>query len=235
MCGRFTLKSTPQAIQREFNLEDLSGYQPRYNIAPTQPVTVLVDSGGEWEARSFKWGLVPSFANEPKMGARLINARAETASEKPAFRNAFKHRRCLVLADGFYEWRQGPNKKVPYYIHMEDDAPFAFAGLWERWEGNDQGPLFTCTVLTTDANPLMCPIHDRMPVVMRRGAREIWMDPETDPKMLHTLLRPYEGEDMEAFSVSTRVNSPRFDGPECIQPAEEEPVLFETGEERNSA
>ncbi|MBW3623287.1 MAG: SOS response-associated peptidase [Armatimonadetes bacterium] len=235
MCGRFTLKSTPQAIQKEFNLESIpADYQPRYNIAPTQPVAVIVEEGGGWELKAFKWGLIPFFAREPSMGSRLINARSETVAEKPAFRNAFRHRRCLVPTDGFYEWRQEPQRKIPKYIHREDNAPFAFAGLWERWDGDGDLRIYSCTILTTEANDLMRPIHDRMPVILPESARSFWMDPDADPDALKSLLRPYEGEELEAYTVSTRVNSPRYDGPECIQPAEEEPVLLETGKELNS-
>lgn len=235
MCGRFTLKSSPQAVQKEFNLDRLlPEYQPRYNIAPTQPVAVLVDAGGAWEMKAYRWGLVPFFAKDPSMGSRLINARAETVSEKPAFRNAFRNRRCLLPADGFYEWRQEPNRKIPHYIHMKDDAPFAFAGLWERWDETGMESLYTCTILTTNANPLMQAIHDRMPVILSRGERALWMDPGADLDALRSLLHPYEEDDLEEYTVSTRVNSPRFDGPECVAPVEEELALFQTGKERNS-
>jgi putative SOS response-associated peptidase YedK len=236
MCGRFTLKSGPQAIQTQFNLSKIpSDLKPRYNIAPTQPVAVVMNEADERQLKELRWGLIPFFAKDPSIGSRLINARAETVAEKPAFRNAFKQRRCLIVADGFYEWRQEAKRKIPYYIHMDSDEPFAFAGLWERWTPEGESPLLTCTILTTEANPLMRPIHDRMPVILPRDAREVWLDPDADPDRLHVLLRPYEGEDMEAYTVSTRVNSPRYDGPECVEPEEVEPVTLETGQERNSA
>jgi putative SOS response-associated peptidase YedK len=221
MCGRFTLTATPKAIAETFQVPELPGLEPRYNIAPTQPVPIIRNAEGA-SSRALvqvRWGLIPSWADDPSIGNRLINARAETAAEKPSFRAAFRHRRCLIPASGFYEWQKVGTKKQPHYIRPPDNAPFAFAGLWEHWEKGG-GPIESCTILTTEANVLMRPIHDRMPVILGPEAWDRWLDPnEQQAAALKPLLRPCPDGWLTAYPVSTRVNNPKYDGPACIAPA----------------
>lgn len=197
---------------------------PRYNIAPTQPIGIVrfnAQAGTpEWALTA--WGLVPSWSKDPTIGSRMINARAETAAEKPSFRAAFRRRRCLIPVDGFYEWQKQGSRKQPYFINMEDDAPFAFAGLWEYWEGADGSALETSTILTTEPNALMATLHNRMPVILEPDDYALWLGtPEDDRKglsLLQHLLRPYPPDRMRAVPVSTYVNTPRNEGPDCIIP-----------------
>ena len=221
MCGRFTLHTEPGTIAAQFALFDLRPFEPRYNIAPTQNVPVVrLAQDVAVPARRLdwlRWGLVPGWADDPSIGNRMINARADKAAEKPAFRAAFRHRRCLVVADGFYEWHTVGRRKQPYYIQLRDGRPFAFAGLWEVWEGSANSSLETCTLLTTDANELLRPIHDRMPVILPESAYELWLDPAVqEPDRLKPLLVPYPSEEMSLCPVSSRVNKAEFDSPECI-------------------
>lgn len=225
MCGRFTLR-TPATVLTQQLLLDLGidqapeDLQPRYNIAPTQFITAVRETApGDRSCDLLRWGLVPSWAKDVSIGNRMINARAETVADKPAFRAAFRRRRCLVLADGYFEWCKEGNKKQPYYIRMADESPFVFAGLWERWSpGGDEPPLETCTLITTDANDLTRPIHDRMPVILPSGAYPLWLDPEfQDPKPLVAFLQPYDSEAMLATPVSSHVNSPKHDDPTCVE------------------
>jgi putative SOS response-associated peptidase YedK len=170
------------------------------------------------ECVALRWGLVPSWADDPAVGNRLINARAETVASKPSFRAAFRQRRCLVPADGFYEWQKQAGKKQPFYIHLRGGGPFAFAGLWERWQGADE-PIESFTIVTTEANELVRSLHERMPVILPREAYKHWLDPAyAKLEELQALLRPYPAEEMAAFPVSTRVNSPRVDDAACIVP-----------------
>jgi len=219
MCGRFTLSQSAEIIAQAFDVANVPPLTPRYNIAPTQPVaTVLIKP--EDTQRQFQmlhWGLIPSWAKDVKMGARLINARAETVTEKPSFRAAFRKRRCLVLGDGFYEWQQQEKKKQPYYFRLNDGHPFAFAGLWEHWQASDGEVIESCTLLTTEANQLMQPIHDRMPVILQPKDYDLWLDPDVQKsELLQPLLRPYSAEEMTTYPVSTKVNKPTNDTPECI-------------------
>jgi putative SOS response-associated peptidase YedK len=221
MCGRFTLATPDQDLAVQFNLPEVPDVTPRYNIAPTQPVGVVrvpaVDS--DRELVMVHWGLIPFWAKDPKIGARMINARAETVAEKPAFRTAFRRRRCLVPADGFYEWQKQNGSKQPYYIHMTDGKPFAFAGLWERWKGPDDTVIDSCTLLTTQPNDLVRPLHNRMPVILRPSDYELWLDPAVeDAGVLKPLLRPHSPDGMDAYPVSRRVNKPAHEGPACIEP-----------------
>lgn len=218
MCGRYSLKASPDELMKALGLEAPPGHAPRYNIAPTQEVlAVTAAEDGAWRPRLLRWGLVPFWANDPSIGNRMINARAETVAEKPAYRNAFARRRCLLVADGFYEWQRGPDGKRPMRVRKAADAPFLLAGLWERWD--KRGPaLETCTILTTGPNPLMAPIHDRMPVILDRGSAEAWLSPDADSGALLDLLRPYPGDDLEAYEVSSMVNNPTHDIPECLDP-----------------
>ena len=221
MCGRFTLNVTPEQLQQSFpGLKIPEGLTPRYNIAPTQPIAVITNNHPD-QLDFFVWGLVPSWAKDPSIGNRMINARAETLAEKPAFRAAFRRRRCLIPATGFYEWKQDPNQKskTPMYIHMEDRKVFAFAGLWESWNGPDGSNILSCTIITTDPNPLMAAIHNRMPVILHPSVYEQWLDPGEPPTgRLVSLLQPYPPEGMSAYPVSKMVNTPANDNPGCIAP-----------------
>jgi len=223
MCGRFTLTLDPEELKEFFpGIEFPGNTTPRYNIAPTQPVAVITNSAAS-KVDFFLWGLIPSWAKDAEIGSRLINARAETLAEKPSFRTAFKRRRCLILADGFYEWQEIPGSrgKQPMFIHIEGRKPFAFAGLWELWHAPDASPVYTCTIITTQPNALMEPIHNRMPVILPASAYETWLNPdERHPSQLNQLLVPYPAELMSAYPVSRQVNSPQNDSPGCIHPLE---------------
>lgn len=218
MCGRYSLASSPEEILAEFGIGDESaGLGPRYNIAPQTPVAVIgMGREGKKRLGMLRWGLVPWWSKEPAIGARMINARAETLSTKPAFREPFERRRCLILADGFYEWKREGSRKIPMRIRQPDGRPFAFAGIWDRWRDPQGQPLHTCAIVTTAANELLRPIHDRMPVILGRSDREAWLDPTRSPEQLRPLLRPFDGP-LEAYAVSTIVNVAANDVPECIE------------------
>ena len=221
MCGRYTLRKPPREIADAFDVPEVPELPARYNIAPTQPVPVvrLDPDRGRREIELLHWGLIPSWADDPAIGNRMINARAETVAEKPAFRHAFRKKRCLVLTDGFFEWRREGKRKQPFFIRMKDDRPFAFAGLWEDWE-RDAGAIRSCTHLTTEPNGVVAPIHDRMPLILPESAYDLWLDPDVnDPKRLQPLLVPYPADEMEAYPVGTLVNSPANDVAECIERA----------------
>jgi putative SOS response-associated peptidase YedK len=222
MCGRFTLSLDGAGLQQAFpDFTPPAGtVAARYNIAPTQPVAVVTNDGKN-RIEFFHWGLIPSWAKDPSIGHKLINARAETLAEKPSFRSAYKRRRCLVLADGFYEWRKDDAKtKTPLYIRLKDGQPFAFAGLWEVWHSPLGDEIPSCAIITTEPNSLMASIHNRMPVILPRGEWREWLDPaERGAISLQGLLVPYPAEAMMAYPVSTAVNNPRVDAPELIQAA----------------
>lgn len=223
MCGRFTLTADVVALQKTFPWLNIPAeITPRYNIAPTQPVAV-VPNDGKNQLDFYIWGLIPSWAKDPQMGKRLINARAETLAEKPAFRAAFHRRRCLILADGFFEWQQTKGMpKTPLFIRLTSGEPFAFAGLWEVWNSSDGSTIFSCAIITTQPNELMEKIHNRMPVILPRDAYPIWLDPgEQKLNQLSSLLRPYPADEMQAYPVSRLVNSPSNDSPQCIVPAQD--------------
>lgn len=221
MCGRFTLAADGTVIQKEFGLPDMPfDYRPRYNVAPMQDVLAVIQGNRGRRAGWMRWGLVPGWAEDPSIGSRMINARSESVEEKSAFREAFERRRCLVLADGFYEWRRVGNIKVPMRIRLRGDRPFAFAGIWERWSRRGEEPLFTCSILTTTPAPSISQIHDRMPVILGAEARERWLSNDADPEELKTLLAPYAGDDLEAYSVSTLVNRVDNDSADCLSPAD---------------
>jgi putative SOS response-associated peptidase YedK len=217
MCGRFALTVDPADLQDAFpEFIFPSQYAPRFNIAPTQPILALPNNG-TGKADFFFWGLIPSWAKDPTIGSRMINARAETLAEKPAFRAAYKYHRCLIFASGFYEWQpQAEIKtKVPHFIHLKSGAPFAFAGLWEHWQSPDGSEIRSATIVTTEPNELMRPIHNRMPVILPAAAQAQWLDPA--PRFdLQKLLLPYPSAEMEAYPVSTLVNSPANDRPEIL-------------------
>ncbi|NJN82876.1 MAG: SOS response-associated peptidase [Caldilineaceae bacterium] len=225
MCGRFTLHANPNVLATLFGLSEEPTVVSRYNIAPTQPVAVVrlrpQDHEREWAL--VRWGLVPSWSKEPSIGSRMINARSETVSEKPSFRAAFKRRRCLIPSDGFFEWQRIDKAKQPYFIHLADGGPFAFAGLWEQWAGADGSEMETCTILTCEPNELVASLHNRMPVIVAPEDYEEWLGPgpEQNSKelsLLRHLLRPYPADKMAAYPVSTYVNSPAHEGAECVQP-----------------
>lgn len=218
MCGRYTLTVDAAVLAEFFELEPLTELEPRYNIAPTQKVPIVRPGYGrarEWA--SVRWGLIPSWAKDPSIGARLINARAETAADKPSFRAAFKHRRCLVPADGFYEWVKLAGGKQPHHIRFADRRPFAFAGLWERWSPPGGEAIESCTILTTTPNELIAGLHDRMPVILPRDRFAAWLAEGPLPTLAAAeLLVPHPAEGMEAVPVSKWVNSPRNDDAGCM-------------------
>jgi len=221
VCGRFTLTTNLGAIAKRFGVARfLEEVGPRYNIAPTQTVIVVNDDGTRHLAQ-MRWGLIPSWAKDPAIGNRMINARAETVATKPAFRVALRKRRCLIPGDGFYEWQQRGRTKQPFRIVLKNGEPFGFAGLWETWTSPEGEEIQRCTIITTEANELLKPIHDRMPVILTREAEAVWLDPTIqDPERLLPLLMPYLTEEMEVYPVSAKVNNPENDGPECIKPLE---------------
>jgi putative SOS response-associated peptidase YedK len=220
MCGRYTLASPTERLAEEFGVDAASiELAPNYNVAPTQQVAAVVDEGGQRRLEVLRWGLIPPWADDPGIGSRMINARSETAPGKPSFRRAFRERRCLIPADGFYEWQRTNGAKQPYYIHMEEGRPFAFAGLWESWSKGGEGEVRTCTILTTGANALVGEVHDRMPVILAHDAYDVWLDPASERDELTGLLAPYPVDEMEAYPVSRFVNSPSNNDPRCIEPA----------------
>lgn len=221
MCGRYSLTTPPEAMRRLFGYAENPNMQPRYNVAPTQlaPVVRLNAEGGR-ALTMLRWGLIPAWAKETKIGASLINARAETAAEKPSFRAAFKKRRCLVPADGFYEWRTVGKLKQPYRITLAGGGPFAFAGLWESWRGDAPEAIESFTILTTGANERLAELHNRMPVILDAADYDSWLG-AAEANLAAALLRPYRAERMTYYAVSRRVNSAKFDDAECITPASE--------------
>jgi putative SOS response-associated peptidase YedK len=221
VCGRFTLTKSPEEIETTFGLDETPRWKPRFNIAPGQDVATIHQSDdGRRELAPRRWGLVPQWAKDVRIGSRLINARSETADAKPSFRDAMRRRRCLLPADGFYEWAaSGAGPRQPYYIVRPDRDCFALAGLYERWRAPEGDWLETCTVLTTRANAVLAAIHARMPVILPPSSWEGWLDPEQrDPARLRELLAPRPEAELEAVPVSLRVNRPQHDDPECIAP-----------------
>ena len=221
MCGRYTLAAEIEPLQARFQFETpVSDYAPSYNIAPSQEVLAVIRDADTNRAGLLRWGLVPSWAKDSKVGYRMINARAESAAEKPSFRRAMHQRRCLVLADGYYEWQRHDGQKIPIYIRLRSREPFAFAGLWERWHGEDDTTLVTCTILTTEANEWLRPIHHRMPVILEPHQEALWLDRSvSEPDALQPLLEPVQADILEAYAVSSQVNSARYNSPACILPA----------------
>ena len=220
MCGRFTVFSDPERLAERFQASlPAGGLQPRYNAAPTQHLPVILnDEPGKIQL--LQWGLIPFWAKDPSIGSRLINARVETVTEKPAFRAAFKKRRCLVLADGFYEWmKQAGGAKQPLRITLNPEQPFAFAGLWENWDAPDGSLLRTFTIITGAANELIAPAHDRMAVILKPEHEAIWLDNDAEPAIWQDVLRPYPPELMRLYPVSRRVNNVANDDPSLIEPA----------------
>ncbi len=227
MCGRFTITSIDDLVDEFGELVLPADLRPRYNIAPTQPVPIIANDN-QGEVALVRWGLVPYWAKDISIGNRMINARSETIASKPAFRAAFSRRRCLVLADGFYEWKRQGKVKTPFYIRLSSRRPFSFAGLWERWKGPDDAEVLSCTIVTGAANDLMAPIHDRMPIVVAPEDRARWLTPErVSSDEMADILSPPPSEGFEIFEVSRLVNSPKNDSPECVAPAEVQRNLFD--------
>jgi putative SOS response-associated peptidase YedK len=219
MCGRYRLSRRKQILEEHFDsVSGMEDWSPRYNIAPTQSVPVIRQNPKEpvRELSLFRWGLVPSWAKDPSVAARMINARSETASTKPAFSEALKFRRCLVPADGFYEWRKTGKAKEPYCFEINDGQLFAFAGIWERWNDPSGKPLETCSILTTTPNAVTSAVHDRMPVILNPDNYDLWLDPGLkDAALVSDLLRPCDARLMRCYPVSSRVNSVINDDEEC--------------------
>lgn len=222
MCGRFTQTHSADEIAAAFQVSYVPPQPPRYNIAPSQAVVAVLQTTDQPERhlRSHRWGLIPKWAKDSSIGYKLINARSETVAEKPSFRSAFKYRRCLIPADGFYEWQRQAGQKQPYYFCLRDRQPFAFAGLWEEWQSSEGELLQSCTLLTTTANEVLAPVHERMPVILPADTYETWLDPHNqNTAQLQDFLHPYPAERMIGFPVSSWVNNPSHDTAECIQPA----------------
>lgn len=223
MCGRFVLHHDSDTLFEELAIEQTRiRIQPRYNIAPTQLVAVVLN-GAQEQGRTLdalKWGLVPFWAKEQKIGSRMINARAETVAEKPAFRAALRYRRCLIPTSGYYEWQKTDGGKVPHYLHRADGRPFAMAGLWEEWTSPEEEIIRSCTIITTEANDFAAQIHHRMPVILDEAGQAAWLDSSLeDPAQITAPLIPYANNDLAAHPVSTRVNTATFEDPSCIAPA----------------
>jgi putative SOS response-associated peptidase YedK len=222
VCARFQF-APPEDWIEEFGLTEAPDVPPRYNIAPTQDVlAVRRDRTGSRQARLLRWGLVPYWAEDPAMGKRLINARAESVATRAAFREPFRQRRCLVPAQGFYEWKRFGRAREPWLVRLKDAAVFAFAGVWDRWRGAES-PIDSCAIVTTAANALVAPIHDRMPVILDRAAYDPWLDPAATEDDLRRLLQPFPADAMEAFPVSPRVNSTEAEGEDLARPVAPEP------------
>ena len=223
MCGRFDQHSPIETLQQAFNIDTIeSDATPNYNIAPTQEILSILKHNDQNHLVRIHWGLVPFWAKDIKFGSRMINARAETVADKPAFRNAFKKRRCLIIADGFYEWKGKEGHKQPYYITIPSGKPFAFGGLWETWhnkEGDEESVYRSCTIITAAASESLKNLHHRMPVILLPEYHDRWLNPETqDPKELRDILKDGSIRDMQYYPVSKHVNSPKNNDPTCIEP-----------------
>ncbi|UQA59448.1 SOS response-associated peptidase [Polyangium aurulentum] len=231
MCGRYTLTNVaPNLIGPLFGVDEFPAFSPRYNVSPTQdaPVVRVVEPGAKRSLSLLRWGLVPAWAKDVAIGSRMINARGDTAPEKPAYRSSFKSKRCLVVTDGFYEWKKLPGgKKQPCWIHRKDSQPFAFAGLWARWKSPEGEPLDTFTIITTEAHPNVIEVHDRMPVIIPPASYGAWLDPEEKRMdLLQSMINHAGGEDLVLTPVSPRVNNPRNEGPENLRPLGEQQSLL---------
>ncbi len=228
MCGRSSLHDAPVNVLERFRLPPvLPGFTPRYNIAPSQEQwTILARDNGAPQAKQLKWGLVPSWAQDPNVGQRMINARSDSIADKPSYQDSFRSRRCLVLADGYYEWAKEGKSRIPIFFRLSGDRAFAIAGLWDRWEKGET-PLDTCIVITTDAAPKAAAVHHRMPAILDLDHAAEWLDPLTKEKRLLDLLVPYEKPDLECYEVSSFVNAPANDSEDCIAAHERPPVIEE--------
>ena len=216
MCGRFSISTPTEILRVRFNVPRAEDLKPNYNAAPTQNLPVILNSEPT-TINLCRWGLIPFWAKEERIGNGMINARAETLLQKPSFRTPFKKQRCLVLADGFYEWKRTSDRKIPHRISMRDHEPFAFAGIWEVWKTPDGEDVKTFSIITTEPNELMKPLHHRMPVIMKRENEEKWLQ-EIDISEAQKMLEPYPFEDLEAYPISTLVNNPRNNSEDIIKP-----------------
>jgi len=227
MCGRFTFNLPPELLAEIFGLAEFPSVVPRFNVAPTQPIPVIrqyADARNHFDL--LRWGLVPSWAKDLAVGSRMINARSETITEKPAFRQAIRYRRCLILASGFYEWQQEGKAKQPWLIRLKGGLPMVFAGIWDTWKSAEAGVVETCSILTTGSNPLIEPLHDRMPVVLSPAEYATWLDRQvTDPASLQHKFQPYPADLMEMYPVSPLVNNVRNDSAHLIDPVVGTPLL----------
>lgn len=218
MCGRYTLKKKPEQVAEHFHLPEIPDLGPRYNIAPSQEVAAIK---GDLSFVTLKWGFIPRWSKEPKASFSNINAKRETVASSRAYGDAFRKRRCLLPADGFFEWQPSPEgtkgPKTPYHFHLKDDGLFAFAGIWERWEHGE--PFESCALLTTEANGVVNPVHGRMPVILLKEDYGRWLDPKATPDALMALLGPLPADLMEGYAVSTAVNRPAYDGVKCVEPS----------------
>jgi putative SOS response-associated peptidase YedK len=222
MCGRFTSSAKAKDIEKEFKVGRTNPgiFEPRYNIAPSQIIPAVLEANGERTVGEFRWGLVPSWAKDDSIGNNMINARAETLSEKPSFKNAFRARRCVIPASGFYEWqKKSAGRKQPFYFYLKDKEVFGFAGLWEEWTDRETGELLeTCTIITTAANEVLKPVHDRMPVILKAEDYDRWLDEkEKNTERLQGLLAPYPADAMASHAVGSAVNTPTYNSPELIE------------------
>jgi len=222
MCGRFTITLEAVELQQDLGIAAMpTDWQPRFNVAPTQPVAAVMDASSR-RAEWLRWGLIPSWAKDPTIASRLINARSETVAEKPSFRQAFNRRRCLILADGFYEWKRSASQKgpsQPYYFQRIDKKPFAFAGLWETWKPPEGEIIRTCIIITCPANEIISPVHERMPVMVSGESMWNWLEP-CSPDALMSILRPYPPDWMTAFPISRLVNNASMESPDMVKPLE---------------
>jgi putative SOS response-associated peptidase YedK len=230
VCGRFVLNSTSAEIADHFDLKETLELSPRFNIAPTERIPIIRAPAGTRECSMARWGLIPAWSKEPKTEYSTFNARAETVSAKPAFRAAFRQRRCLIPVDGYYEWQSSEKTKKPYYICFADNQPFAFAGLWERWE-KDNRAVESCTIIVTEANDLMKPIHDRMPVILAAEDYDQWLDPKiVDAARIQSFLKPCPSQWLQAYPVSQAVNNSRNEGEDLIKPLPASLFDYEVGD-----
>jgi putative SOS response-associated peptidase YedK len=235
MCGRYTLKTNQLDVATLFDVKPLPDWRPRYNVAPTQMVACVRQKDSGRELVRLRWGLIPGWAKDPKIAYSLINTRSETAATKPSFRSAMKRRRCLIVADGFYEWKKVGKAKIPIHFHLRYGEPFAFAGLWEFWKPKDGDPIESCTIMTTEANTLVAPYHDRMPVILPKLHYEHWLDPkDEDSDKLLALLVPFPDSKMTATPANPIVNTPKNDNPECLVAPVEDAVVEQTKPKRNA-
>lgn len=231
MCGRFAMIEPLGVITRAFFIDDvLADIRESYNIAPGSSIPAVIHEESRRKLTVFRWGLVPRWAKEPSIGARLINARSETVTEKPSFRDAVKRRRCLIIASGFYEWKKEGKGSTPFYIYPESEKLFGLAGIFENWASPEGAELSTCSILTTGPNSLIAQIHDRMPVIIPREQGDLWMDPSSRPEEYLSMLAPYPADRMGMHPVSTEMNSPANDSQVCIRPLQE--GLFPEGDAR---
>jgi putative SOS response-associated peptidase YedK len=219
MCGRYTIIASPEALRALFRYEEQPNFPPRYNVAPTQPIAIVRLVDGKRHFALVRWGLLPSWVKDPKTFTLLINARGESAAEKPAFRAAMKRRRCLIPADGFYEWQAAGERKRPFYVHAKSGAPLAFAGLWETWTGPNGEELETAAIVTTRANRTLAPIHERMPVIVPPEGFDLWLDGATvDTTAAAALIQPAPDNLLNAYEISTAVNRTANDNPKLLEP-----------------